>query len=123
MMVLSNKDPLHVSHVSVLDVFSVHQHVVPAQCPHLALGCHHMALKHLAAVCVDMRRTNYIYAVLGERGHWLSESEEKNRGKHFKGWMKLILADSHGDRKTCFSHNKEMLLKNVLTFQSCFGQI
>lgn len=60
-----------VSHVSVLDVLPVHQHVLPAQHPHLALTRHHMALKLVAAVSVNMRGRDAVDAVLCEAGHRL----------------------------------------------------
>lgn len=60
-----------VSHVSVLDILPVHQHVVPAQYAHLALTGHHMALKLIAAVSVDLRERNGVDAVLREAGYWL----------------------------------------------------
>ena len=66
---------VRVSHVSVLDVLPVHQHVVPGQPPHLALPRHHMALELVAAVSVDLRRRNGVDAVLREAGHRLSKWE------------------------------------------------
>lgn len=104
-----------VSHVSVLDVLPVHQHVVPAQCPYLALTGHHMALKLIAAVSVDQRRRNSVDAVLRERGHWLSEKREKD------GWVQacsnnggikeLILDKLHGRKSHdfSFSHQGKMV--------------
>ncbi len=69
-----------VSHVSVLDVLPIHQHVFSAQYPHLALTRHHMALKLVAAVSVDLRRRDGVDAVLREAGDWLSEMEKQRRG-------------------------------------------
>lgn len=66
-------DPFHaVSHVSVLHVLPVHQHVVPTQRPHLALARHHVALEHIVAVSVHMRRKHGVDAVLREAGDGLS---------------------------------------------------
>lgn len=66
-MDIGNRNPSHVvcaSHVSVLDILPVHQHVVPAQCPHLALAYHHVALKHLAAISVHLWGRNGVDAVV-----------------------------------------------------------
>ena len=60
---------LAASHVSVLDVLPVHQHVLPAQGPHLALAHHHMALEHLAAVRVNLGGGRGVDAVLLEERH------------------------------------------------------
>lgn len=70
---------LFVSHVSVLNVFPVHQHVIPAQHPYMTLTRHHMALELILAVSVDLRRRNGVDAVLREGGHWLSEKRKKDR--------------------------------------------
>lgn len=54
-----NRDPvciIRVSHISVFDVFPVHQHVLSAQRPHLALTGHHMVLKYLLAVFAHLWR-------------------------------------------------------------------
>lgn len=78
----TGKNPPHIvclSHVSVLDVFPVHQHVVPAQHPHLALARHHMALKHIAAVSVHLWKRNSVDAVLWEAGNWLSERKQQRQ--------------------------------------------
>lgn len=106
-----------VSHVSVLDVLPVHQHVIPAQHPYMTLTRHHVALKVILAVSVDLRRRNGVDAVLGEEGHWLSEKRKKDR------WVQvcsnnrcsgeLILDKSRGTRRGCFfcslSHHRIMV--------------
>lgn len=76
----SNRNPSHVviSHVSVLDVLPVHQHVIPAQRPHMSLACHHMTLKHIAAISVHLRRRNGVDAVLWEAGNWLPERKRQS---------------------------------------------
>lgn len=51
------------SHVSVLDVLPVHQHVVPTQRPHLALTRHHVALKRATTVSVHLWNRNRVDAV------------------------------------------------------------
>lgn len=79
-----------VSHVSVLDVLPVHQHVVPAQHPHLALTRHHVALKPVAAVSVDLRRRNGVDAVLGEARHRLSEREGGWKGGKKTGELEHV---------------------------------
>lgn len=73
---LGNGDPVRVSHASVLDVLPVHQHVLPAQHPHLALTRQHVALKLLAAVSVNLRGRKAVDAVLREAGHRLSERKD-----------------------------------------------
>lgn len=76
------EDPVHVSgvsHVPVFDILPVHQHVFPAQRPHLALTSKHVALKHISGVPVRLWRTHGIDAVLGEAGHRLSEKTEGER--------------------------------------------
>lgn len=77
----SNRDPhpvIRASHVSVLDILPVHQHVLPTQRPHLALTRHHMALKHLVTVSVHLWRTDGVAAVLLQAGHRLSGREGRN---------------------------------------------
>lgn len=71
------------SHVSVLDILPVHQHIVPAQWPHLALSGHHMALQLYAGVSVHLRRRDSIDAVPREGGHRLPGK----RGKRTNGWV------------------------------------
>lgn len=57
------------SHVSVLYVLPVHQHVLPAQHPHLALTRHHMALEHFVTDSVHLRNRDTIDAVILEARH------------------------------------------------------
>lgn len=73
------------SHVSVLDVLPVHQHVVPAQRPHLALSGHHMALQLHAGVSVHLRRRDGVDAVPREGGHRLPGK----RGERTDGWVRV----------------------------------
>lgn len=70
-----------VSHVSVLDILPVHEHVLSAQRPHLALAGQHVALKHISAVSVHLRRGDGVDAVLLEARHRLSDGEGTEMGE------------------------------------------
>lgn len=50
-------------HVSVADVLPVHQHIVPAQRPHLAPACHYMDLQLGASVPIYLGRRDSVDAV------------------------------------------------------------
>lgn len=103
-----------VSHVSVLDVFPVHQHVVPAQWPYLAVAHHHVVLKLFAAVCVDPRGRHGVDAVLREAGHRLSEKigkrgvQESSTNSCIKG---LILEEA---RDGCDFYISNLIFKKWL---------
>lgn len=83
-----------VLHVSVLDVLPVHQHVLPAERPHLPPARQHAALKLLSAVPVDLRRRKAVDAVLREAGHRLSEGQ--GTGQRRRRRVRLM---SPGDEK------------------------
>ena len=64
------------SHVSVLDVLPVHQHVLPAQGPHLAPPRQDVALEHLPAVRVHLGGGHGIHTVPLERRHRVPGEKE-----------------------------------------------
>lgn len=68
----AGRPPDLVSHVPVLHVLPVHQHVVPAERPHLAVSRHDVALELVAAVSVHQRGGDAVDAVVREAGHRLS---------------------------------------------------
>lgn len=80
----------HVSHVSVPDVLSVHQYVVPVQRPHLALARRHVDLELFAAFFIRLWRSDGVDAVLGKTRHGFPEEKKKLKKKKKKHVLKEV---------------------------------